>query len=156
MFIHTELMGNVFDCLESLNLTELVSLIRDTSLMDTLNRTDTSFTFFAPSNEAIEEAEATNPIGGDAVDVFSTHIVEKIVPESRLRHGVVLTPLMDETLLHVTDVYEYGGWGYFRWRASEVSLSLPYCTVKSSYALLVLCIIVGFIIQLWTCSIENV
>lgn len=115
-------MGTVLDCLESLNLTEFLSLIQGTPLEDTLSQTDTSFTIFALTNEAVAEIAAT--LAGfseeELVEVLSTHIVEDTIPDSKLFHGSTFTPLMNETLLHVTDVYEHAGWGYFRWKISEV------------------------------------
>ncbi len=119
-------MGTVLDCLDLLNLTDFATLIEGTSLESTLNMTDTSFTVFALTNEAIANASAFfSGLSQDELEsLLSSYIVEKTIPDSKLLHGAVFTPLMEETLLHVTDVYEYSGWGYFQWKSSEVGYSV--------------------------------
>ena len=112
-------MDSVLDCLSFLNLTEFYRVVDEAFLKDTLSNTNTSLTIFAPTNEAAQSIVSVLP-----QDIFrniaTSHIVEETIPDRKLFHGAVFKPLMNETLLHVTDVAEYQGWGYYQWKASEV------------------------------------
>lgn len=109
-FSFPELLDTVVDCLEELNLTELISSIDEAAgLSSTLADMNAELTVFAPSNAAL---------AGSILDLPSlrAHVLDETVRNSALRSGSVFTPLREDTLLHVTDVHKFH-W----WRSSEVS-----------------------------------
>lgn len=106
------------ECLTELNLTDFQAALEDTELSAQLATTDEEFTLFAPTNDAI---------GGQFLSQSSlmAHVLDEVVKNSNLRNFLVLRPLNQNTLLHVTDV--------FSWRKPS-----KFTEVRSSIVLLLL------------------
>ena len=105
-------MGTVLDCLNELNLTELVTQLGRTELEAILSSSDRDLTIFAPSNDAISDLDLAGIelLSDDNVNTtFAAHIVGRQVSGKRLFHGDIISPLAEDRRLHVTEVYS-GSW----------------------------------------------
>ena len=99
LHVRTELRDSVADCLSELGLTDFLAAIEGSELSSQLADMDREFTVFAPINDAIGLFLSQRSL--------MSHVVDEVVKNSDLRSGVVLRPLNEDTLLHVTDVVSY-------------------------------------------------
>lgn len=89
------------DCLSELGLTDFLAAIEGSDLSSQMADVDRELTVFAPTNDAFGLFLSQRSL--------MTHVVDEVVRNSDLRSGVVLRPLNEDTLLHVTDVFRYRG-----------------------------------------------
>ena len=90
--------------------------MESSSLSSTLTDTEQEFTVFAPSNDALVGATISD-------SSLRTHVLNEIVRGSGLRSGAIFFPLKNDTLLHVSEVYNLrSAEGY-----GEVRITSTYC-----------------------------
>lgn len=108
LFFHSVLRDSILDCLVDLGLTGLLSELGNVPeflvKLGSGGDDSTSYTFFAPSNEAFNDlSDLDRP---SSQTILGGHIINRSEPifTNRLRQGKILTPIDNQFSLHVTTV----------------------------------------------------